>query len=65
MPGSNGTKSYQQDRYGYWQSKFPKFADAVSFFLHDFKYAQKAAVAFDNKIREESRAVVGGGEVGE
>ncbi|KAK0557871.1 hypothetical protein OC846_000166 [Tilletia horrida] len=61
-PSANA--SYQQDRYGYWQSEFSVFADAVKFFLDDFESALANATAFDKKVAQDSKAVVGGGIVG-
>ncbi|CCF48728.1 hypothetical protein NDA11_007682 [Ustilago hordei] len=65
-PGSNSTKSYQEDRYGYWQTKFgDKLEDAVAFFMNDFESALEKAKAFDKQVLDDSRAAVGGGEVGD
>ncbi|CDU24620.1 probable glutaminase A [Sporisorium scitamineum] len=65
-PGTNSTKSYQEDRYGYWQTEFgDKLEDAVAFFVNDFDSALANAKAFDKQVLEDSRAAVGGGEVGD
>ncbi|SAM86279.1 probable glutaminase A [Ustilago bromivora] len=65
-PGSNSTKSYQEDRYGYWQTKFgDNLEDAVAFFMNDFESALEKAKAFDKQVLDDSRAAVGGGEVGD
>lgn len=65
QPANNGTKSYQQDRYGYWMSKFPNFSDMVSFFMDDFENALSHCKQLDAQIESDSKAVVGGGEVGD
>ncbi|EST06759.1 protein of unknown function DUF1793 [Kalmanozyma brasiliensis GHG001] len=65
-PGSNSTKSYQEDRYGYWQTQFgDSLQDAVAFFINDFDSALEKAKKFDRQVLEDSRAAVGGGEVGD
>lgn len=65
-PGTNSTKSYQEDRYGYWQTKFgDKIEDAVAFFMNDFPSALKKAKAFDQQVLQDSRDAVGGGELGD
>ena len=65
-PGTHSTKSYQEDRYGYWQTEFgDKLEDAVAFFVNDFDSALANAKAFDKQVLEDSRAAVGGGEVGD
>lgn len=65
-PGTNSTKSYQEDRYGYWQSEFgDKLEDAVAFFMNDFENALETAKAFDKQVADDSRAAVGGGAVGD
>ncbi|PWY98696.1 DUF1793-domain-containing protein [Testicularia cyperi] len=64
-PGSKSTKSYQEDRYGYWQTKFSKIEDAVAFFINDFDNALANAKKFDEQVVADSKAAVGGGEVGD
>lgn len=65
-PGTNSTKSYQEDRYGYWQTKFgDKLDDAVAFFVNDFDSALAKAKKFDRQVLQDSRAAVGGGDVGD
>ncbi|KDN52653.1 DUF1793-domain-containing protein [Tilletiaria anomala UBC 951] len=64
VPGAPG-KSYQQDRYGYWQTKYPNFNDAVSFFVNDFAGALAGAMEFDKMIRTDSQNAAGGGAVGD
>ncbi|PWN48488.1 putative glutaminase A [Violaceomyces palustris] len=64
-PDSNSTRSYQEDRYGYWMSKYPRLSDAVSFFMDDFESALAKGIKFDQQIVEDSKRVVGGGKVGD
>ncbi|CAD6889053.1 unnamed protein product [Tilletia caries] len=64
-PGDVAGKSYQEPQYGYWQSKFSTLHDAVAFFLDDFDSALKNAVKFDEKIKADSEAAVGGGDAGD
>ncbi|CAO1618701.1 unnamed protein product [Jaminaea pallidilutea] len=63
-PGSNSTKSYQEERYGYWAANFTR-DEAVTFFLDDFENALKHCIKLDDKIASESKAVVGGGSIGD
>lgn len=60
VPGSDGYKSYQQDRYGYWMTKFDRFDDAIAFFLNDWDSALSNAKEFDAKITEDSKSAIGG-----
>lgn len=64
-PGTNSTKSYQQDRYGYWQTRFTRMEDAVAFFVNDFDSALAKAVQYDAQVVADSIASVGSGDVGE
>jgi len=66
-PGGNSTtpKSYLQDRFGYWMSKYPNFSDAVSFFVGDFENALSHCLKLDAQIDSDSKTAVGGGLVGE
>ncbi|UZJ57069.1 hypothetical protein CBS101457_006389 [Exobasidium rhododendri] len=66
-PSSNSTvpKSFLQDRFGYWMSKYPNFSDAVSFFVDDFENALAHCKKLDQQIAVDSQAAVGGGLVGE
>jgi hypothetical protein len=58
-------KSYLQDRYGYWMSKFPNFSDAVTFFIDDFENALSHCKKLDEQVDQDSQDAVGGGLVGE
>lgn len=62
---STNPKSYRQDRYGFWMSEFPQFSDAVAFFINDFDNALSHCKKLDAQIEEDSKAVVGGGLIGE
>ncbi|EPQ25643.1 uncharacterized protein PFL1_06780 [Pseudozyma flocculosa PF-1] len=64
-PGSGSTAFFQEDRYGYWQTKFDTLEKAVSFFVDDFDSALAGAKQFDQQIVDDSKAVAGGGEVGD
>lgn len=64
VPGVPG-KSYQEDRYGYWQAQFPNFNDAVAFFLNDFDDALVHAKALDSQIVADAKKAAGGGIVGD
>ncbi|CAD6923402.1 unnamed protein product [Tilletia controversa] len=64
-PGDVAGKSDQEPQYGYWQSGFSSLFDTVAFFLHDFDSALKNAIKFDQKIHDDSKAAVGGGDVGD
>lgn len=64
-PGNESNASYQQDRYGYWMSKFNSIEAAVNFFVNDFDSAYANAKKFDKQIVEDSKAAVGGGDVGD
>jgi len=63
-PGTDSTKSYSQNRFGYWQAKFPSIAAAVAFHLNDYEKAIAGALTFDKKIQDDSNAAVGGGFAG-
>lgn len=70
IKAANGTNhtgtpsSFLQDRYGYWMSKYPNFSELVAFFMDDFENALSHCKQFDQKIDEDSRQAVGGGELG-
>ncbi|KAE8194664.1 hypothetical protein CF328_g4672 [Tilletia controversa] len=65
VQAKNPGESYQERQYGYWQSGFSSLYDAVAFFLHDFDSALQNAIKFDQKILDDSKAAVGGGDVGD
>jgi hypothetical protein len=66
-PGSNSTttKSYLQNRFGYWMSKYPDFRDAVTFFIDDYENALEHCKKLDAQIDQDSKEAVGGGLIGE
>jgi hypothetical protein len=66
-PASNSShpKSFLQDRFGYWMSKYPNFSDAVSFFIGDSENALAHCKDLDEQLHEDSKKAVGGGLVGE
>ncbi len=61
VPGTQKS-SYQQDRYGYWTTKYPNTYDAVSFFLNDFDTAVAASDKLDARIRKDALAAAGGAD---
>lgn len=61
---STGNGSRLEDRYGYWMTKYPQFQDAVAFFMGDFENALQHCKKLDAQIDADSRAVVGGGDIG-
>lgn len=63
--GTDVPTSYLQDRYGYWMSKYPNFSDLVAFFMSDFENALSHCKKLDAQIDRDSRAAVGGGQIGE
>ena len=63
VPG--GSSSYQEDRFGYWQAKFPNFNEAIAFFVNDFEGALSNAKKFDAQVAADSKKAVGGGTVGD
>ncbi|KAE8223704.1 hypothetical protein CF319_g3301 [Tilletia indica] len=64
-PGTSSPGSYDEKRYGFWQSKFTNLTDAMAFFTKDFSTAAASSVAFDLKVAGDSRAAAGGGTIGD
>ena len=63
-PGTNSTASYQEDRYGLWAANFT-MDEATTFFVDDFENSLKHCTALDAQIESDSKAAVGGGDVGD
>lgn len=63
VPGTKD-KSYQEDRYGYWQATWPNFYDAISFFVKDFSTMSAASQKLDETVWADSVRVAGGGTTG-
>lgn len=57
--------SYQEDRYGLWAANFTSFQDVVTFFVDDFENALNQSKKLDAQVLADSRAVVGGGKIGD